>query len=165
MKPVLLVLLTACMIYFFSSQTYEQQSLIPLLQLMLPGEPLKGLLSQLELTYWSRLISVEERGYYYFLEFLIRKFAHLLLFGILAVSLTRFLETAVRLHFMKAAVIALLLTGLYAVFDEYHQLQTGGRTALVSDVLLDITGAVIAIWLYAPVHYMLRRRRKNGPVF
>ncbi|OMP66680.1 VanZ family protein [Domibacillus epiphyticus] len=160
MKHVLLVLLAAGIIYIFSSQTYEQQSIIPILRIVLPGEPLKELLSNLELTYWGRVISVETRGYYYFLEFLIRKFAHLFLFGVLAVSLTCLLTTA-RLRFITAAFIALILTALYAAFDEYHQWQTGGRTPLINDVMLDVAGAMIALVLFTPFYCRLRKQWRS----
>lgn len=45
---------------------------------------------------------------------------------------------------------ALLLTGLYAISDEYHQAWTPLRTPAPMDVLIDAAGATVALWLVAP---------------
>ncbi|MBM7649274.1 VanZ family protein [Bacillus ectoiniformans] len=157
---LLLLLGVAGVIFMFSSQTYEEQSLVPLLQKLLPGEPLAGVLSQVEVSYWGKLISVETKGYYYFIEFFIRKFAHVFLFGCLAVALFRVVVYWRPRRITLAIGIALIGTGLYAAFDEFHQLLTGGRTPLVNDVFLDFIGAALALVLYVPV-YLIRRKRKK----
>lgn len=154
MKKVIALLLVLGIIsslFVSSSQTYEQQSLIPTLQQLLPGKPLESTLSQLSIPYWERTISVEERGYYHFIEFLLRKSAHFLLFGLLAAGL--FLAMPSRApRFLLASVITLIL----ASADEYHQYLTGGRTASVRDVLLDMSGALtflvtvqLGAWFYS----------------
>ncbi|CAM4114990.1 VanZ family protein [Lederbergia lenta] len=163
MKTIIKVFLlpvVAISIFIFSSQTYEQQSLVPMLYKILPGEPLIGLLSHIEIPYWGSIISVETKGYYYFLEFLIRKFAHLFLFGMFALTMFSLLMFIKRMKVPQAVFIALIGTGIYAAVDEYHQLITGGRTPLVADVLLDMTGAVIALVIYVPI-YMIRKRINN----
>lgn len=43
--------------------------------------------------------------------------------------------------------IALLLCCAYAVTDEYHQMFVSGRTSLVRDVLIDVSGAAVAYFL------------------
>ena len=53
--------------------SYEQQTIVPELQQLLHDEPFKEQLSKIELTYWNQTISIETRGYFYFIEFLIRK--------------------------------------------------------------------------------------------
>jgi VanZ family protein len=150
-KVVLLVAIGA-VIFNFSSQTYEQQSLVPLLQKVLPGEPLSGVLSHLQVTYWNSAISVETKGYYYFLEFFIRKFAHLFLFGCLAVALFSVMMLADPKRVWPVVLFALVGTGIYAAMDEYHQLLTGGRTPMVKDVVLDMIGATIALTVFVPFY-------------
>ncbi|KKB41241.1 VanZ family protein [Bacillus thermotolerans] len=157
---VMLLLAIAGVIYLFSSQTYEQQSIVPLLQKVLANEPLAGPLSQIELTYWGREISVESRGYHYFVEFMIRKFAHMLLFGLLAIGLFRVYVWMRPKQINTGVILALIITGMYAAFDEWHQLQTGGRTPMIQDVVLDLIGGMIALVLYVPV-YALRHGRKK----
>lgn len=161
---VVILLIIAGIIYSFSSQTYEEQSLVPMMQKVLPGEPFADVLSQFKVTYWGEEISIETKGYYYFVEFFIRKFAHLFLFGLLAVALFRVYLLWKPNHFLGGILVALAGTGIYAAFDELHQLQTGGRTPLVNDVFLDLTGGVIALVLYVPFYWLGRiaRRKKNS---
>ncbi|MCZ2257290.1 VanZ family protein [Sporosarcina sp. G11-34] len=140
MKKLLMffILLAVLSTLFFSSgQTYEQQSLVPSLQQWLPGKPLEGLLSKLEIPYWGKTISVEERGYYYFIEFLLRKGAHFFIFGVLAVLVYSVLPNR-RFRTIIAAAVTLLV----AMSDEFHQSLTGGRTPSMQDVGLDMAGAV-----------------------
>jgi VanZ family protein len=47
---------------------------------------------------------------------------------------------------VKASMVALLLTAVYAVSDEYHQSFVPGRTATGKDILFDMLGMGIA-WL------------------
>lgn len=152
------LLFLALLIFYFSTQTYQEQSLIPLLRELLPGQPFEETLSKIQIEYWGRLISVETRGYYYFLEFFIRKFAHLFLFGCLAIALFRVIMLF-RPRLFTAVIWSLIGTGIYAVTDEYHQSVTGGRTALAKDVVLDLTGAIVAMIIYLPF-FMWRYRKK-----
>lgn len=138
-----------------SSQSYEQQSLISTLHTVLPGEPGKAVLSKLEFTYWDRTITVEERGYYHFVEFLIRKASHFVTFGFLAVVIYWILpKTRIRLF------LAIGFTFLLACADELHQYFTGGRTATMQDVYLDTAGAITFLFLLTFIR-LIRRARKN----
>jgi len=136
MKKYFWFLLILVLLFISSGQTYEQQSLIPNLRQWFPGEPFKSWLSTLQISYWGRTISVEERGYYYFLEFLIRKGAHIVIFGALAVA--AFIMT-------KRYILSFFLTMGLAIIDEFHQSLTGGRTPSIQDVYLDTFGAFIAL--------------------
>lgn len=56
----------------------------------------------------------------------------------------------------KGAVVYVLFICLfYAVTDEFHQLFVPGRTSLVSDVLIDFTGALIGLGLYYFLYYKI----------
>ncbi|RJS62549.1 VanZ family protein [Bacillus sp. PK3_68] len=156
-----MLLIVAGIIYSFSSQTYEEQSLVPFLEQVLPGEPFSGVLSACRVTYWGKEISIETQGYYYFLEFFIRKFAHLFLFGLLAVALFRVYVVWEPNRVRKGILVALAGTFLYAGMDEWHQLYTGGRTPLLNDVFLDMIGAVLALTLY--VFLYIRRPNRLLP--
>lgn len=135
---VLLILLTV--LFISSGQTYEQQSIIPTLQEWLPNKPLESLLMKLEFPYWGIKVSIEERGYYYFIEFLIRKSAHFFIFAFIAAAVYAVLPK-LRFRLQIAAVITLML----AFLDEFHQYLTGGRTPSLQDVLLDMLGALTAL--------------------
>ncbi|WJY26201.1 VanZ family protein [Sporosarcina trichiuri] len=156
MKKLVALLLIGIIagLFISSSQTYDQQTIVPDLERLLPDRPLEGPLSKLEIPYWGKTISVEERGYYYFLEFLIRKAAHFFTFGVLAAVLY-WLLPKMRLRFF----LALLLSFAAASADEFHQSLTGGRTATWQDVALDLSGAIVfltVIRLFTP-----RRTRRT----
>jgi len=140
MKKLFALLLTIGIIgslFISSSQTYEQQSLIPTLENALPDKPFESVLTKLSIPYWGNIISVEERGYYRFIEFLLRKGAHFVLFGLLATGIYLSLPSRT-----PRFIIALAITFLIACADETHQYFTGGRTATVRDVVLDMSGAL-----------------------
>ena len=74
----------------------------------------------------------------------IQKIGHLILFTILC--LTYFKAT-------KSIRTSLLLTFLYAVFDEFHQSFTLDRSSSVSDIFVDMVGASISgvfLWKILP---------------
>lgn len=142
MKKLLIFLILFAILFISSGQTYEQQTLIPALQRYLPSEPFKGFLSLFQIPYWGTTVSVEERGYYAFIEFVIRKASHVLIFGLIALAVLNMLpKPKVWIAFAVASAIAFV--------DEYHQSLTGGRTPTVHDVLLDMFGAALflGIWL------------------
>lgn len=151
MKKYYLFILIVVILFISSSQTSEQQSLLFTLKEWFPNEPFKSLLSKLSIPYWGTTVSVEERGYYPFVEFLIRKATHVITFGILAVA--TYIMT-------KRYVSAFMITLLIAIFDEYHQSMTAGRTATIQDVFLDAFGALLAITI---IFLINRRKTKINP--
>lgn len=159
MKKLLATLLAFAIIaslFISSSQTYDQQSLIPILEKVLPDKPFESTLSLVTIPYWELKISVEERGYYHFIEFLLRKFAHFSLFGLLAAGV--FISLPSRFpRFLLATLITLLL----AIADEMHQGITGGRTATIRDVMLDLSGALTFLVIVQVISF-IRASKKNG---
>lgn len=151
---ILLVLLAA--LFVSSSQTYDQQSIIPMLQKWLPNKPLEGTLSMLNIPYWGINVSVEERGYYYFVEFLLRKSAHFFIFALIAAFIYGILPKKSS-RFMIAALVTLLV----AIGDEYHQSLTGGRTPSMQDILLDMSGAITALLLIQILSLFKNKKRRR----
>ena len=139
-------------LFYSSGQTYEQQSLIPDLKQWLPGEPFKNLLANLQVPYWGRTISIEERGYYHFIEFLIRKGTHIVSFGALAIG--AFIIT-------KRFFLSFVITVGIAVLDEYHQSLTGGRTPTIQDVYLDAFGAFLALFIIYLIKYFHSHKKSR----
>ena len=73
------------------------------------------------------------------------KVLHFVIFGILCVLLSRALKVTVRDGLKTyVPVLAILLTIVYGIFDEYHQIYTPMRRADIEDVFADGLGAVIA---------------------
>ncbi len=84
-------------------------------------------------------------------DFLFKKTVHFFEFGILFTLFFRALKNTTKI--VRVALLALILTVLYAASDEYHQSFIHGRTATLRDVLIDSSGALIfwlAIWKYLP---------------
>ncbi|MDI2585881.1 VanZ family protein [Psychrobacillus sp. NEAU-3TGS] len=154
MKKIIPLLFLLIVVFISSGQTAEQQSLIPVLEKWLPGKPLESFLSLFQIPYWGILVSIEERGYYAFVEFLIRKGTHFLYFGVIALAIFAALPTR-----KFRTITAIVLTMLFAVADELHQSFTSGRTASAQDVILDTAGAITALLLLT---YVRRKRRKSA---
>lgn len=159
MKRIISLLILLILLFISSGQTYEQQSLIPMLQKWLPSKPFENVLSLLKIPYWGIIVSVEERGYYYFVEFLLRKGAHFFVFALIALLIYRILPKK-----SSRFTIAALLTLLVAMGDEFRQALTGGRTPALQDVMLDMAGALTAltmIWIREKMKFRKRRKRRR----
>lgn len=146
MRKILFLFIIIVALFVSSSQSYKQQSLITTLEQLLPSKPLESQLSVLEIPYWERIISVEQSGYYYFVEFLIRKGAHFFTFGLLATAIYWVLSMR-----RYRAIITLAITLAFAIGDEFHQSLTVGRTPYPYDVMIDMTGAftfIFCIWIF-----------------
>ncbi|MFD0676507.1 MULTISPECIES: VanZ family protein [unclassified Paenibacillus] len=84
------------------------------------------------------------------LDLIIRKMAHVSLFGLLALFL--FLANQKR---KRALAIAWILTTLYGATDEFHQIFTPGRTPAITDVGIDSFGAIVVLFLF----FQIRKSR------
>lgn len=136
-------------LFYSSSQTYEQQSQIGLLSNLLKNEPFKAQLSGVSFIYAGSEVSIEKSGYFSFIEFFIRKGAHFGTYLILGSSFFLGLISRMK-NFLLVAFFSWLSATGYAALDEFHQMLTGGRTPLFQDVILDSLGAltgVLICWL------------------
>ncbi|MFT9487184.1 MAG: VanZ family protein [Tepidibacillus sp.] len=150
------LLLWAFVIFGFSSQPYEKQDLRPLIGKQIDQEKAKEMLQHVKVEYAGREISVQSLGVPGFIEFFIRKGAHLTEYFILGFLIYRaFWSTGYSKR--KLLVFALLLSILYAASDEFHQMFTSNRTPHVEDVVLDSIGAFLGIEL-ASLFYRQDRR-------
>ena len=82
------------------------------------------------------------------IQLLIRKAAHLTEYAVLAMLLLRALCAEWRTTFTRQAALALIIAGLYATTDEFHQTFTASRTASARDVMIDCLGATVGLALY-----------------
>jgi VanZ family protein len=78
-----------------------------------------------------------------FLVTIIRKTAHFLEYAVLGFFTAR----ALRLS-DKSPWYSILICGLYAATDEYHQTFVAGRSGELADVLLDTAGATFGAFIY-----------------
>lgn len=141
--------LMMAILFYSSSQTYEQQSQIGFLSQLLKNEPFKELLSQISFSYAGSEVSIAKSGYFAFVEFFIRKGAHFGTYFILGSSFFLGLNPRIKQYALTAIFAWLSATG-YAALDEFHQMLTGGRSPLFQDVALDAAGAftgIVLCWL------------------
>ena len=140
MKKWLVVLLFLVVLAISSSMTYEQQTIIPALEDVLASKPFEKQLSVLKIPYWDTVVSIEERGYFEFVEFLIRKLMHFVGFGCIALGI--YLAWGKRRYATSVAIVG---TTLIASLDEFRQSFTPGRTMNGQDVLVDTAGAIVFV--------------------
>ena len=157
-KIIIIVILTLCTIFFLSRMTYEQQTIVPELQHLLHDEPFKEQLSKIEITYWHQTISIETRGYIYFIEFLIRKATHFTGYGIVGIILYL---CYFRLKWRPAPLLAILSVFVIGGIDEYIQYHIPGRTGIFDDVIIDTSGAILFVSIFSLIHQLLLKRKKR----
>ena len=155
-----IALIMMAILFYSSSQTYEQQTTVPLLEKILKNEPFKMSLSNVSFTYAGSPISIEESGYFKFVEFFIRKLAHFGTYFILGGSLFLGINPRIKNLGISFGVAWLSATG-YAALDEFHQMLTGGRSPLFEDVILDSSGAIFACSILV-IYYLIVHRKKGA---
>ncbi|MEG0472015.1 MAG: VanZ family protein [Solibacillus sp.] len=138
-KAIILTIAALIIVIYASNMTYQQQTIVPELRTLLKDKPLEDVLSSVEIPYWGTIISIESRGYFYFIEFLIRKATHFIGYGMLAVI---FYFLFLKLKWRVPNVLAFVTIFIIACLDEYRQSRIPGRTGIFDDVLIDATGAI-----------------------
>jgi VanZ family protein len=78
------------------------------------------------------------------MHFFVRKSGHFVEYFIFSLLVLRGFLAGHRDHRLRWALVTVLLVAPYASLDEFHQSFVPGRTAAVSDVLLDTTGGAAA---------------------
>ncbi|MBV9010062.1 MAG: VanZ family protein [Verrucomicrobia bacterium] len=86
------------------------------------------------------------------MHFLLRKAGHVSEYAVLAVLVYRAVVNTLlfRRPFASAALV-LGTCAIYAASDEFHQSFVPSRTASVRDVMIDVSGALLAVCLYSVV--------------
>lgn len=87
----------------------------------------------------------------------VRKFAHMFLFGILAVFVLLSAKSYGYTGF-KAVIITFIVCMLYACSDEWHQGFVQGRNSNVNDVFIDLIIPTLFI-LIERIYYIKRRKK------
>jgi VanZ family protein len=93
------------------------------------------------------------------IHFLIRKSAHFIAYFMLGILLFHTVRLFYETNFIPMNV-AFVLSILYAISDEYHQTFIPGRSGEVRDVILDASGSLTGIVLYALIIYLIIKRRQ-----
>ncbi len=94
------------------------------------------------------------------IDHIVRKTAHFIEYALLAAAIA-FHGFVMRWKVLHVLLISIVIAGLYAGTDEYHQTFVSGRSGQPSDVLLDTAGAATGALCYT-VLWKLSRRWKAG---
>jgi VanZ family protein len=97
------------------------------------------------------------------LHAIVRKCGHLFEYFVFSLLVLRSLRADRGGHSLKWALTTIAIVAAYASIDEFHQSFVPGRTAAVSDVLLDTTGGTIAQVLVAAWPSRSRRQFEAPP--
>ena len=153
---LVVAVLIVAVLFYSSSQTYEQQSQVSRIEEWFPNHPFRQALSNIRFTYGDSMVSIDHLGYGKFIEFFIRKGAHFGTYFILGGSLFLGVFPKMKIWWFTGILAWLSATG-YAGLDEFHQMITGGRSPMFQDVMLDSMGALTAIVLCILIGWIKRK--------
>jgi len=109
-------------------------------------------------------LSVPPSSKIFWQDFIVKKSAHIVEYGILCTLLYRALKNS-SLSSKNAGIVAITASILYAATDEFHQSFTPGRTPAARDIVFDTIGAstsIYLIWNYLPkAHPKLKKLAKD----
>ncbi|MGJ9457638.1 VanZ family protein [Oceanobacillus sp. CF4.6] len=146
-------------IIFYSSATpYEQQDIKPLMGSLIDFSFLEPFVGWISFTYNHSLVNVDVLGINGFIEFFIRKGAHVTVFFLLACFFYIAFRKSTDFRIEIRLLFSFLLTVIYAVLDELHQGMTPNRTPYAGDVMLDSIGALIAVFCIISINWFGKRR-------
>lgn len=146
-------------IFLSSSTPYEKQDVKPLLNNVEFLRFLEPYLQPISFVYNQSVVSVDHLGLAGFLEFFLRKGAHVGVFFLLLDFLYIAFRKTTELSFNRAVAFSFFITVAYAVTDEIHQGFTPNRTPYLGDVLLDSIGALLAASLLTVIRkYQMRQK-------
>lgn len=148
------------LIFVFSSQSYQTQSIKPALERKLDAETAQKWLPPMSFHYNGQLY-MPSFNPYDVIEFLFRKAAHLFVYAVLA-ALAWALARLYRVTPGLSAFIALSLTALIACLDEYNQQFSLSRTPNPEDVLIDWIGGCLGVVLLYLVSKAFRRSNRSS---
>ena len=91
----------------------------------------------------------------------VRKNAHFIAYFILGILSTNALYLN-GIYNKKAFSIGLLISVIYAITDEIHQLFVPGRAGRILDVIIDSSGALVGIILYILLFKLIEKKKKDS---
>jgi len=149
------VLFIAGLIFYSSSQPYENQDIRPELSHL---SFLAGIVKHfnfIHFTYAKEVVSIDALGVPGFIEFFIRKLSHFTIYLLLCFFTTRLI------NFYKPSIkyLGFIFSVVYASSDEFHQMFTADRTPLVQDVILDSIGALVGFLLFNMLWKNMSKKR------
>lgn len=146
-------------VIFYSSATpYQEQDIKPFLSDKLDLSFLIPIFQNVSFYYHHAEVSIAALGIEGFIEFFVRKGAHLSVYLILMCLFYYVFKKTIAITVKLKLISAYIVTSIYAALDEIHQGFTQNRTPYVGDVGLDMFGALVAVVVII-VMVVLKKRR------
>ncbi|WP_318362219.1 VanZ family protein [uncultured Agathobaculum sp.] len=92
-------------------------------------------------------------------DFVVRKIAHFTEYTVLGIGLCGLMRVLVKRYWGIAAIV---LGAVLASLDEFHQLFIPGRSAMVSDVVIDTCGVVVGSIIFTLIILLQEKKRWNS---
>ncbi|CAG7613109.1 hypothetical protein PAESOLCIP111_01561 [Paenibacillus solanacearum] len=162
LKPVvycLPLLLCILLVFSFSSQSYDKQTIIPYLNKHLNERELGKLLPNIAVKYGDRIYLFKHEPFRS-VEFLFRKAAHLFMYSMLG-GLLYLALFPYKIRFRWKISLVLLLLASAAAVDEWNQTLHLHRKGEAIDVGLDFTGGIVGLIVSAFILYVISKRKKR----
>lgn len=134
----LMLIQTFFVIFGFSSQNAKESSGVS-------GKITEAVLKNIE--YVQKLEKNEKENIYHRVESVIRKIAHFSIYTVVGILLIAICSTY-KIKEIKGIVISFILGGIYATSDEIHQSFIPGRSAQITDVMIDSLGVLFGIFIF-----------------
>lgn len=145
------------LIFAFSSQPYDRQTIQPALHGSLNEQTAEDVLPEISFVYNDMRFSTRDNPFGV-IEFAFRKSAHLFVYGMLAVLASLGLRFLVKPW--RSSGGALLLVVSIAALDEWNQRRIPGRTSNPEDVVVDFIGGCAGLLVFLVARAaMLRIKR------
>ncbi|MGF9935136.1 VanZ family protein [Paenibacillus ehimensis] len=137
------VLLWTLLIFHFSSQSYHEQSIQPILHKWFTKEGMLSVVPEMTIHYHHSTIEARKQPFE-FVEFLFRKGSHLFMYAMLAVcAFFALVQTRWKLGF-KILLAIVYVIGI-ASADEWNQAGSVERTSAMQDIVLDSIGGFLGL--------------------
>ena len=129
---LLLVILCLSSIFFFSSKSSNESN-------STSKKLIKNTITMIENITHKDL---NKRELVYKLNYPVRKLAHFTIFMILGIFLYLFINT---FNIPHKVIISIIICIICAIFDEFHQIFSLGRSPLLQDIIIDSFGSITGI--------------------
>jgi VanZ family protein len=149
------------LLFMFSSQSYEQQTIQPFLLSHFDYHQLVRWLPDITIKYRTSVFNSHQNPYN-FIEFLFRKGAHLFVYATFAAVLFMFMRSLSRGRWFFSIVVTLLVTVAVPALDEWNQLSSHERTGNPTDVMLDFTGGCAGLLVCLCILGLIKLFRRRG---
>jgi VanZ family protein len=143
-----------------SAQSYQQQTIQPLLHKLSERLRLGFALPSIEFSYGEKHYSLQHKPFD-FLEFIFRKIGHLFIYAVLGALVYGTLRHRKRSR-LTCILFALSVVILIACADEYIQQYSPNRTASIRDVGVDLVGGSLGIILLNLIRRMYKGRSSSS---